>query len=70
MDWLGVRSDTSVHEVLNDCLQLAIRDQTHSTQTRVGKILVSRGWRRVRRTTDAGKRSWRYEAPIPFGDDT
>jgi predicted P-loop ATPase len=56
--WLGERNDVSIFEVLKDALGFASRDQNHSAEIRVARILTALGFTkyRARKGTDRQNR--------------
>ena len=57
--WLQGRYDTSVNEIMADCLKLSIEKWTRADEMRVSKALKVRGWERYRSYSN-GLRPWRY----------
>lgn len=61
-EYLSNRDDTSVSEVLEQCIGKKPEQWVQADQQRVGKILVLRGFNRYRTGPKDG-RVWRYRAP-------
>lgn len=63
-DWLIGHGETTVTELLRDCLQLAKDRWGQTEQNRVSRCLKALGWER-RQRREGRNRSWVYFSPTP-----
>jgi predicted P-loop ATPase/phage/plasmid primase-like uncharacterized protein len=67
-NWLAGRSQTTMTEILGECLKLDTAKWTKPEQQRVGRCLSEIGWKRQRSSkTVEGKREWLYKRPESAG---
>lgn len=64
-DFIATKVEVTMKEILNDCLQIDKGKWGRAEQTRIGFIMTSLGWRRVRRRIDDGDRAYKYVRPEP-----
>lgn len=58
--FLGDRAETSVAEVLQECLRMAPEKWNDGALVRVGRVLTASGWKRKQVSVGGGRREWRY----------
>lgn len=58
-DWIALREDASVSEVLTECLNIPVGHQNRAMQMRVAQCLKALGWDRFKSGLQ-GSRVWRY----------
>ena len=59
-DWLDIRDEVSVSQILEMCIAKPTKDWTHSDRVRVVKCLRADGWVRFNAVGEEGGREWRY----------
>lgn len=62
------KEDTSVDELLSECLRIEVSKWGVAESMRVGRVLTALGWVKYRKNFPNGRRSWRYRHATSYAN--